>query len=422
MQPIDLLVTNASQLVTCASEKRAVRGKHMQDVGIIENGALAIHDGVIVAAGETTVLQDKYHAMIVVDAQGKAVIPGLVDCHTHVPYAGNRYDEFEMRVQGRTYMEIMQAGGGIMSTVRQTREASLDDLVALSEARLHAMMQLGTTTAELKTGYGLSTAAETKQMQAICYLLESQPVRIVPTFLGAHTVPPEFETAERYLESIFDKTLPAAKATCEQHDVPFFVDIFVEAGVFSVEHMESLFSVAREQGIPLKVHADQFEHLGAVPVAVEMNATSVDHLEVTPHSDLDRLAQSETIGVMLPTVNFNLGVSQFGDARYLIDAGGILALATDYNPGSSPTISLPLVMAIACRFQKLLPAEALNACTINAAAALQLEGQVGSLEAGKMADFLILNTNDYRAMIVEFGRNYVEQVFIGGKQVWTQSS
>lgn len=422
MQQVDLMVINADQLVTCASGKRAVRGKDMQNVSLIENGALVIHEGVIVEVGETSILQEKYRSRKIIDAKGKAVIPGLVDCHTHTPYAGNRYHEFEMRIQGRTYMEIMQAGGGIMSTVRQTREASLDDLIALGEARLHAMMQLGTTTAELKTGYGLSAEAETRQMQTICALRERLVMRIVPTFLGAHTVPPEFENAESYLESIFTESLPSITAICQQYDVPFFVDIFVEEGVFAIEHMRSLFSVARKQGTPLKVHADQFEHLGAVPIAVEMNATSVDHLEVTTRSDLNVLAQSDTIGVMLPTVNFNLGISQFGDARYLIDSDGILALSTDYNPGSSPTISLPLVMAIACRFQKLLPAEALNACTINAAAALNLEEQVGSLEAGKYADFLILNTSDYRAMVVEFGRNFVEQVFIGGKQVWTQSS
>lgn len=422
MQQIDLMVINATQLVTCASDKRAVRGKDMQDVGIIENGALAVHEDMIVETGETSTLQDKYLAKTVIDATGKTIIPGLVDCHTHTPYAGNRYDEFEMRIQGHTYMEIMQAGGGIMSTVRQTRNTSIDDLIELSKARLNAMMQLGTTTAELKTGYGLSTEAETRQMQTICALRERLAMRIVPTFLGAHTVPPEFENAKSYLESIFTETLPSIETVCKQYSVPFFIDIFVEEGVFAVEHMRSLFSVAQEQGIPLKVHADQFEHLGAVPIAVEMNATSVDHLEVTPQSDLNILAQSETIGVMLPTVNFNLGISQFGDARSLIDSDGILALATDYNPGSSPTISLPLVMAIACRFQKLLPAEALNACTINAAAALKLEERVGSLEAGKYADFLILNTNDYRAMMVEFARNFVEQVFIGGKQVWTQSS
>lgn len=422
MQSVDQMVINAAQLVTCASGGGAVRGRKMQDVGIIIDGAMAIHDGIIVAVGNSATLQTQYQAQTVIDAQGGVVIPGLVDCHTHTPYAGNRYDEFEMRIQGHTYMEIMQAGGGIISTVRQTRTTTADQLMALSQARLQAMMQLGTTTVELKTGYGLSSEAESKQMRVICSLRDTAPMRVVPTFLGAHTIPPEFDDGERYLESIFADVLPAAKAVCDQHQAPFFVDIFVEDGVFTVDQMERYFAVAQDMGLRLKVHADQFVPMGAVPIAVGMGATSVDHLEVTPQEDLNKLAESATVGVMLPAVNFNLGLSLFGDARHLIDAGGILALATDYNPGSSPTISLPLVMAIACRFQKLRPAEALNACTINAAAALKLESQVGSLETGKLADFLILDTTDYRAMIVEFGRSFVQRVFIGGQTVWTRSS
>ncbi|MGB7339209.1 MAG: imidazolonepropionase [Phototrophicaceae bacterium] len=422
MQQVDLLVINATQLVTCASNKKAKRGASMRDIGIIETGALAIDKGVLVGVGETAAIRAEYSAEEVIDARGKAIIPGLVDCHTHVPYAGNRYDEFEMRVQGRSYMDIMKAGGGIMSTVRKTREATLDDLVGLGKSRLQAMLRLGTTTAELKTGYGLSTVAEAKLMQTICTLAEHQAVRIVPTYLGAHTIPPEFNTGEDYLESIFADSLPAAKAICAQHNSPFFVDIFVEAGVFTLEHMQRYFEVAKQQGIALKAHLDQFEHLGAVPIAVELGATSVDHLEVTPIDDLTILAQSNTVGVMLPSVNFNLGIAKFGNARHLIDAGGILALATDYNPGSSPNISLPLVMAIACRFQKLSPAEALNACTINAAVALQLERQAGSLEVGKLADFVVLDTSDYRAMVVEFGRNFVEAVYIGGELIWKQLS
>lgn len=420
MQMVDLLVTNCSQLVTCHANNQPKRGKAMRDVGIIENGALAIADGKIVAVGQTDTITANYQAHETIDAIGNAIIPGLVDCHTHTPYAGNRYDEFELRVQGRTYMEIMEAGGGIMHTVRQTRAASIDQLQMLSEARLNAMLQLGTTTAELKTGYGLSAEDEAKQMQTIAQLATSQPIRIVPTFLGAHTVPPEFDNADDYLDSLFEHVLPAAKQIVAQHGLQMFVDIFVEEGVFTVEHMERYFEVAQQYGLSLKAHIDQFESLGAMKKAVAFGATSVDHLEVTSTQDLTSLAQSDTVGVMLPSVNFNLGICQFGNARHLIDSNGMLALATDYNPGSSPTISLPFVMAIACRFQKLLPAEALNACTINAAAALHLEDEVGSLEIGKHADFLILNTDDYRAIIVEFGRNFVEQVVIGGNTVWKQ--
>lgn len=418
MQTIDLILKNASQIVTCANDSQAKRGQAMRDAGIIENGAIAIHDGKIIAIGDTSALLENYHSDNTVDATGKSIIPGLVDCHTHVPHAGNRYGEFEMRVQGKSYMEIMNAGGGILSTVRATRVVSLDKLISLSHSRLKNMMQWGTTTAELKTGYGLSAEAELKQMQAILAVADSHPMTITPTFLGAHTKAPEYDSADDYLESIFTDSLPQVQALCEEKSVAPFVDIFVEKGVFTVEHMTRYFEVAKERGLPLKAHLDQFEPMGAVPIAVEMGAISVDHLEVTPEADLEILAQSDTVGVMLPSVNFNLGICQYGNARHLIDSDGILALATDYNPGSSPTMNLPLVMVIACRFQKILPAEALNACTINAAAALNLQDKIGSLETGKQADFVILDTDDYRAMIVEFGRNFVETVYIKGERVY----
>lgn len=422
MRQVDLILKNIAQLVTCANDSQPKRGKQMLDVGVIENGAMAIADGVIVAVGQSDVILADYTAEHLVDASDKAVIPGLVDCHTHTPYAGNRYDEFEMRVQGQSYMEIMTAGGGIMSTVRATREASLEQLITLTQNRLLDMLKLGTTTVEMKTGYGLSTEAEIKQMQTILAVAESQSMMIVPTFLGAHTKPPEFATTSDYISFLISDTLPAIfdlyQSTNVRQDVPLFVDIFVEDGVFSLDDMRTYFEASDQRNIYLKAHLDQFENLNGVPIAVQMNATSLDHLETTPPHELDILAQSDTVGVMLPTVNFNLGLMTFANARHLIDADGILALSTDYNPGSSPTMSLPLVMAIACRYQKLLPAEALNACTINAATALKLQNRVGSLEVGKDANFVILNTNDYRSMVVAFGNNFVEQVYIKGEQVW----
>ncbi len=314
-----------------------------------------------------------------------------------------------------------------MNTVRATRSASFDTLVASGEAHLNEMLKLGTTTVEIKTGYGLNTETENKLLQVIFALAEKHPMTIIPTYLGAHTKPTEYASNQEYLRSIFEEGLPSAYAIYQQSELksrnrPFFVDIFVEKGVFSVADMEAYFTVASQHDLKLKAHVDQFEHLGAVPIAVQMGAISVDHLEATPTEDLDILAQSNTIGVMLPTVNFNLGLTAFGNARHLIDAEGILALATDFNPGSSPTLSLPMVMAIACRYQRLLPSEALNACTINAAAAIGMIDHVGSIEVGKQADFLLLNTTDYRSMIVEFGRNFVEQVYIKGNLVWNTSS
>ena len=427
MKQVDLIIKNATQIVTCASDSQPKRGKQMLDVGIIENGVIAIENGVIVAIGKSDTILSDYTATTVVDATDKAIIPGLVDCHTHTPYAGNRYNEFEMRVRGQSYMEIMNAGGGIMSTVRATRSTSLQQLVDLTYSRLRDMLILGTTTVEMKSGYGLSTEAEVKQLKAILTVAESQPMTVVPTFLGAHTKPPEFDSTSDYIESLIKETLPAiyedyAQSACPKDNLPLFADIFVEDGVFSVDEMVAYFEAVHAYGIYLKAHLDQFENLKAVPVAVDMGATSVDHLETTPLQELDILAKSDTVGVMLPTVNFNLGLTTFGNARHLIDSDGILALSTDYNPGSSPTMSLPLVMAIACRYQKLLPAEALNACTINAATALKLQDRIGSLEVGKDADFIILNTNDYRSMVVEFGKNFVEQVYVKGKQLWKTSS
>jgi imidazolonepropionase len=229
-----------------------------------------------------------------------------------------------------------------------------------------------------------------------------------------------------HLASVYSGSMPQVKALHEAGNLDrtshLFADIFVEKGVFSVEDMIAYFEQAQAHGLELKAHLDQFESMGAVPVAVDMGAVSVDHLEVTPPHELDILAQSETVGVMLPAVNFNLGLKTFGDARHLIDRDGVLALASDYNPGSSPTLSLPLVMAIACRYQKLLPAESLNACTINAAAALKQQHQVGSIEVGKRADLVVLSSPDYRSMIVEFGRNFVEQVYIKGTAIWNTSS
>lgn len=426
MKNVDLLLINAHQLVTCANDSQPKRGQQMRDVGIIENGALAIHDGKIIALGTTSNIQAEYQSETVIDVTGKSVIPGLVECHTHTVFAGNRLDEFEMRIQGRSYMDIMNAGGGIRSTVRATRDASLQDLIDLAQKRLDTMQQLGITTVEIKTGYGLSDPAELKMMQAILALADNNTMTIVATHLGAHANPPEYESIDDYLASIYEGSLKTSlqhydESGLSAENIPMFVDIFVEENVFSVEHMRDLFTIAKERGLHLKAHLDEFVNLGAVPVAVDMGAVSVDHLDATPEHELDYLAQSNTVGVMLPAVNFNLGSSHFANARYLVDANGILALSTDYNPGSAPTMSLPMVMAIACRYQKLLPSEALNACTINAASALKLEQKVGSLEVGKQGDLLILNTEDYRAMIYEFGHNMVEQVIIKGDVVWNAS-
>jgi imidazolonepropionase len=423
---VDLLIHSAAQVVTCASTGGPKRGEAMSDVGLIRDGAVAIADGQIVAVGPSVVLQADYRTREVLDASGKVVCPGFVDPHTHVVYAGDRVNEFELRLRGATYMDIMQAGGGIVSTMRATRAATVEQLVAESRPRLDTMLSLGTTTVEIKTGYGLDTASELKMLQTIAVLASSSPLDLVPTFLGAHAVPPEYKGhADEYVDLVIQEMLPAVVEWYQSSPPrllarfasPVFCDVFCEANVFDREQSRRVLVAGLTLGLPAKIHADEFANLGGVSLAVGLGATSVDHLDVTPPAEVEMLAQSNTIGVVLPAVNFNLGSTHFANARAMIDAGVALALATDINPGSAPCPSLPLVMAMACRYQKLLSAEALNASTINAAYAVGLGDRVGSLEVGKQADLLIVNAPDYRHLAYQFGGNLVERVVKRGRLI-----
>lgn len=418
---VDLLIKNAAQLITCASPKPK-RGAAMKDVGLIANGAIAITDGHIVALSTTENLRD-YTARETIDAANKVVCPGFVDCHTHIAFGGNRLNEFEMRIQGATYMEIMNAGGGIMSTVRATRSASKNQLIDEAATRLDTMLALGTTTVEIKTGYGLDTATELKLLHVIEALASLRPVDIVPTFLGAHAVPAEYkDRADVYLELVIQEMLPAVKDWYEaslfaQRGIPLFADVFCEANVFDREQSRRVLQAAKDHGMGIKAHVDEFKSLNGVTMALELGAISVDHLDVTGIEEIAALAASDTIAVPLPAVNFNLGSTHFANARAMLDSGAALALATDMNPGSAPCYSMPFIMAIASRYQRLTPAEALNASTINAAYAIGLGDRLGSLEVGKQADVLIINTPDYREIVYEFGGNRVEQVIKKGQIV-----
>ena len=423
MQTVDLLIHSASQLVTCAGPDGPRRGEAMRDVGLLPDGAVAVGGGEIIAVGPTADLRAHFSAAQTIDAAGKVVCPGFVDPHTHVVYAGDRVSEFEMRIQGATYMEIMHAGGGIVSTMRATRAASVEQLVAESRPRLDAMLSLGTTTIEVKTGYGLETAAELKMLHAIAALDAAHPADLVPTFLGAHAIPPEYkDRPDEYVALVIEEMLPRVAAwrekTQSETRLPqLFCDVFCEAGVFDRAQSRRVLEAGRKYGLQPKLHADEFENLGGVSLAVELDAVSVDHLDVTPPDEVRRLAQSGTVGVVLPAVNFNLGSTHFADARAMVDAGVAIALATDINPGSAPCPSMPLVMALACRYQRLLPAEALNAATLNAAHAIGLGDRVGSLEVGKQADILILDAPDYRHLAYRFGENLVRAVIKRGKVV-----
>ena len=420
MESVDLYLHNAEQVVTCASHGPK-RGTAMADAGVIERGAVAVKDGRIVAAAPATQLDGTFTAERVIDCTGRAVCPGFVDAHTHTVFGGDRAAEFELRIKGASYLEIMAAGGGIVSTVRHTRAASVDELARSAAARLDEMLALGTTTAEIKTGYGLSASDELKMLQVIEGLDRDHPCDIVPTFLGAHAVPAEFEgNAEAYTRCVIDEILPKAAAWYASsrfaaRGVPMYVDVFCEEHAFDLDQSRGVLVAGIEAGFKAKIHVDQFNSYGGVSMALELGAASVDHLDVTDRAEIEALGESGTIALPLPAVNFNLGMADYADARAMMDAGAAVALATDLNPGSAPCPSMPAVMAIACRYQRLTPAEALNASTINAAHAIGEGEEAGSIEVDKRADILVLKAGDYRHIPYFFGGNPVQTVIKRGR-------
>ena len=421
MPHADLLVYNAGQLVTCASGGRSKRGKQMLDAGIIENGAVAVADGRIAAVGSSSDIVGRYRSANSIDAGGKVVSPGFVDPHTHIVYGGDRLNEFELKIRGADYLEILGAGGGIISTVQHTRDAELDELIVTGTKRLDKMLACGTTTCEIKTGYGLGTETELKMLAVIESLDRSHPIDIVPTFLAAHTVPPEYkEQSDEYVSLICDEMLPLAWKWFEQSHFPgkgtsFYCDVFTERKAFDVTQSRRILEAAKTLGFGIKAHVDQFTNLGGSKLAIELNASSIDHLDAISDEEIRMLAASETVGVVIPTENFNAGKTEFAPARRLIDAGCAVAISTDFNPGSAPCPSQPMAMAIAARYQKLLPSELFTAATINAAYAIGQQARVGSLETGKNADLLIWESKDYREIIYEFGGLPSVTVIKGGE-------
>ena len=392
----------------------------MRDVSLIRDGAVAIQGDRIVLVGQTTdVLAEAGKGTTLIDASGKVVMPGFVDPHTHVVFAGDRAAEFEMRLQGTSYMAIMAAGGGIMNTVRATRDASLEELFSQSRARLDRMLAHGTTTVEAKTGYGLDTENELKMLEAIRQLDLSHPVDLVPTFLGAHAIPAEFlGGADEYVDLLVEEMLPALQAEGYLlEESPIFCDVFCEEGAFSSEQSRRILEKARDLGMRLKIHADEFTSLGGTALAVELGATSADHLARTTDEEIRLLADSDTVGVLLPGTPFGLGADHYAPARRMIDAGVAVALATDLNPGTCYCESMPLVMAVACRQMRMTPAEAIVASTINAAHAVAFGHEVGSLEVGKKADLLILDVPDYRHLAYRLGGNLVQTVIKAGRVI-----
>jgi len=420
MEKVDLLLHGAGQLCIVPGEDGPQRGADLGEIGVIEDGAITVNEGRIVACGPTAELRAKVEAATTIDAAGRCVVPGFVDPHTHIPWAGNRAGEFEQRLAGATYMEIMAAGGGIMSTVRETRRATVEDLVVDNLPRLQRMLGHGTTSVETKTGYGLETAAELKQLDAMLELDRQQPLELTPTFLPAHAVPAEYEgRTEAYVEVVIGEMLPAGAAWMEKHGTHLFCDVFCEEGVFDLEQSRRILERAQTLGYRLKIHADEFVGLGGTALAVELGAVSADHLVHTPEADIAALGAGSTVAVGLPGTPFGLAHEAYTPAGKILAAGGALALATDCNPGTAWCESMQMMMAIACRYMGLTQGQALAAATLNAAYAIGRGAEVGSLEPGKQADFLILDVDDYRQLGYRFGTNLVQTVVKKGKVVWS---
>jgi imidazolonepropionase len=412
----DLLIENAGQLLTLAAPDGPKRGAALRELGLIPGGAVAMAGGRVLAVGPSDELSQQVSAARRLDAGGRVVMPGFVDPHTHLVWAGDRADEFEMRIAGASYMEIMAAGGGIMSTVRHTRTASVEDLVAQTGTRLQRMLAHGTTTVEIKSGYGLNVDDELKELEAIRRLQAWFPGVVVPTFLGAHAVPAEYRgRANEYVDLLVETILPAAVANGSGQIA--FCDVFCEDGAFDLEQSRRILEAARELGLGLKIHVDEFRALGGTRLAVELGAVSADHLVCTPADEIELLAGSDVIAVALPGTPFGLGHREYTPARAIVDAGGALALATDCNPGTCWCESMQLVIALACRYLHLTQAEAIAAATINAAHALGLGGEVGSLEPGKRADVIMLDVPSYAHLGYRFGTNLVHTVIAGGQVV-----
>lgn len=423
MPRADLIVHNAGQLITCASGGKPKRGAEMLDVGMIKDGAAAIFNGKIAAVGGSKQIMAEWEADEHVDAAGRVVSPGFVDPHTHIVYAGDRLNEFELKIRGAEYLDVLAAGGGILSTVRLTREASFEQLVELSTERLDKMLACGTTTCEIKTGYGLDTRTELKMLAVIAELDRTHAVTVIPTFLAAHAVPPEFRgDADSYIDLVCNEMLQLAWSWYESSHFmtdgrPFFCDAFTERNAFSVEQSTRLFEAAAAFGFGIKAHVGQFTDLGGCRASLRSGAVSIDHLDHISHEEISILAASGAICVVIPTENFSAGKTRFADARKLIDSGCAVALSTDFNPGSAPCPSQPMAMAIASRYQRLQPSECLNAATINAAFAIGMGSRVGSIEIGKAADLLLLDCLDHRQLCYEFGGNMVSTVILGGRIV-----
>ena len=407
-----LAILHASQLVTLAGPKRPRVSAEMSELAIIRDGGMVIREGKIDIVGSSNEIEKIAGDAEVVDAGGRVVFPGFVDAHTHLVFAGNRLDDFERRARGESYAQIARAGGGIWSTVGKTRAASDVDLLAQAKKHGEWFLRSGTTTVEAKSGYGLTVEDELKILRVMQRLNEETPLEVVPTFLGAHAVPRNLETDE-YIALLVDEMLPQIA----RQNLAEFCDVFCERGYFDVEPSRRILKAARKLGLRLRIHADQLTNSGGAELAAELNATTADHLEKTDEQGIAALKSAGVQPVLLPGSVYALGLSDYPRTREMIEAGLAVVIATDFNPGSSPTPSMPMILSLACTQMKMSPSEAITAATINAAYSLNRGNTIGSLEAGKLANFSIFDCEDYRELAYWFGIPQTHSVFVKGKRV-----
>jgi imidazolonepropionase len=416
MNPADLVVADCNQILTCQGSAPK-RKDSLQDVGLIEKGWIASYRGQVIFAGDEKRYQKEVQPeadCLIIDGKGLTGLPGFVDPHTHLPFAGSREQEFLLRLQGYTYQQLTQKGMGIQTTVKATREASAEQLRSLCLSRLDRMLLYGTTTIEAKSGYGLNLQDELKQLKALHHLDEIHPVDIIPTFMGAHEIPEEYKSNKNeYIELLIDKIIPEVR----RENLAEFFDVFCEEGVFSLDDTRKLMKAAKSAGFKIKVHADEFSPLGGTELAAEEGAVSADHLINITDRGIQKLSESQTAAVLLPAVSFFLMLEKRAPARKLIEEGAVVALATDFNPGSSMTESMLFVLQLAVYTLKMRIEEAINACTTNAAYALGRHESIGSLEKGKKMDLILCDAPNYPSIVYHLGINPIKHVIKNGKLV-----
>jgi imidazolonepropionase len=411
-----LALLHAAQLLTLAGPRRARVGAELGDLSIIPNGGMLIRDGLIVVVGVSEKIERGLpNDAEVIDATGRAVLPGFVDAHAHPVFGGNRVDEFELRAKGATYEQIAAGGGGIRSTVRKTRAASEEELVAQAKKHARWFLEGGTTTVEAKSGYGLTVEDELKILRVIRRLNKETPIEFVPTFLGAHAIPEEFRGApEQYVALVIHEMLPRVA----EEQLAESCDIFCERGYFDLADSEKILLAAQQHGLRIRMHVDQLTNSGGAFLAARLRAATADHLEQTNAAEIAALAEASVQPVLLPGSVYSLGLMRYPRARDMIEAGLAVVIATDFNPGSSPTPSMPMILSLATTQMKMSPAEALSAATINPAYSLARGDRIGSLEAGKAANFALYDCDDYRELAYFFGVRQTHAVYIGGNRVY----